>query len=67
MRELFTAPTVYAMAKLLDGSQTIERSSPEQIIDLEQQIEANDLKGDMYVVYFCWRVLKAIIFLRQRT
>uniref|UniRef100_A0A914MEY8 Fatty acid synthase n=1 Tax=Meloidogyne incognita TaxID=6306 RepID=A0A914MEY8_MELIC len=47
MRELFTAPTVYAMAKLLDGSQTIERSSPEQIIDLEQQIEANDLKGDI--------------------
>ncbi|CAK5054419.1 unnamed protein product [Meloidogyne enterolobii] len=56
IRELFTAPTVYAMAKLLDGSQ-IERSSPEQIIDLEQQIEANDLKGDMYVfVFFCWRV-----------
>ncbi|CAK5012196.1 unnamed protein product [Meloidogyne enterolobii] len=46
IRELFTAPTVYAMAKLLDGSQ-IERSSPEQIIDLEQQIEANDLKGDI--------------------
>uniref|UniRef100_A0A1I8BUP7 Fatty acid synthase n=1 Tax=Meloidogyne hapla TaxID=6305 RepID=A0A1I8BUP7_MELHA len=57
IRELFTAPTVYAMAKLLDGNQTIERSSPEQIIDLEQQIEANDLKGgimDLHLRAF-WR------------
>lgn len=35
------------MAKLLDGNQTLERASPEQNIDLEQQIEAHDLKGGM--------------------
>ena len=47
IRDLFTAPTIYAMAKLLDGSQTLERASPEQNVDLEQQVEAHDLKGGM--------------------
>uniref|UniRef100_A0A915CXH4 Fatty acid synthase n=1 Tax=Ditylenchus dipsaci TaxID=166011 RepID=A0A915CXH4_9BILA len=44
MRELFLAPTVYAMACILDGS---ERSSPEQILDLDYQVDTHDVKDNV--------------------
>jgi hypothetical protein len=44
IRDLFNAPTIYAMARILDGS---ERVSPEHTVDLEQQVEAHDLKENV--------------------
>ena len=44
MHDLFSAPTVYSMARLLDGT---ERVSPVQNVDLEQQVEAHDLKHNV--------------------
>ncbi|KAL3110217.1 hypothetical protein niasHT_015820 [Heterodera trifolii] len=44
MRDLFAAPTVYAMAKLLDGA---ERASPEEEVDLEQQVDNHDLHDNV--------------------
>uniref|UniRef100_A0A914I8B1 Carrier domain-containing protein n=1 Tax=Globodera rostochiensis TaxID=31243 RepID=A0A914I8B1_GLORO len=44
MRDLFAAPTVYAMGKQLDGA---ERASPEQDVDLEQQVDNHDLHDNV--------------------
>lgn len=44
MRDLFSAPTVYEMARILDG---VERGSPEQTIDLSHQIETHDVKDNV--------------------
>ena len=44
MRDLFSAPSVYAMARLLEGS---ERISPEQFLNLRQQVEAHDIKDNV--------------------
>lgn len=41
MRDLFSSPTVYSMAQMLDGS---VRGSPEQFIDLDYQVETHDIK-----------------------
>ncbi|KAI6233005.1 Fatty acid synthase [Aphelenchoides fujianensis] len=44
IRDLFAAPTVYEQAKLLDGS---ERKSPENTVDLDNQVETHDLKDNV--------------------
>lgn len=44
IRDLFAAPTVYEMAKILDGN---ERSSPDQTVDLDYQIETHDVKDNV--------------------
>lgn len=48
VRDLFAAPTVYAMARLLDGTMTgIDRFFSEYYIDLDQQVETYDIKDNM--------------------
>lgn len=48
VRDLFAAPTVYAMARLLDGTMTgVDRFFPEYYIDLDQQVETYDIKDNM--------------------
>ena len=42
--DLFTAPTIYGMAKILDGSET---NSIDSKIDLEAQVESHDVKDNM--------------------
>ena len=48
LRDLFAAPTVYAMARLLDkGINGAERISTEPYIDLDQQVETYDVKDNV--------------------
>jgi len=54
MRDLFSAPTVYAMAQLLDGA---DRVSPEHLVDLDYQVDTHDIKDtvmDLHLRAF-WR------------
>lgn len=44
IRDLFAAPTVCEMAKILDGS---ERNSPDQLVDLDNQVDIHDLKDNL--------------------
>jgi surfactin family lipopeptide synthetase A len=44
MRDLFSSPTVYAMARVLDGA---ERKSPDQIVDLDNEVKNHDIKDNV--------------------
>lgn len=44
MRDLFAAPTVSAMATLIDGA---DRVSPEITVDLDYQVETHDVKDNV--------------------
>ncbi|KAI6202975.1 Fatty acid synthase [Aphelenchoides besseyi] len=44
IRDLFAAPSVFEQAKLLDGC---ERKSPENTVDLDNQVETHDLKDNV--------------------
>lgn len=44
MRDLFAAPTVFEMARVLDGS---DQQSPEHQVNLDYQIETHDVKDNM--------------------
>ena len=57
MRDLFSAPTVYAMAQLLDGA---DRISPEHLVDLDYQVDTHDIKDtvmDLHLRAF-WRSME---------
>lgn len=44
IRDLFAAPTVFEMAKILDGN---ECQSPDQYVDLDSQVEIHDIKDNV--------------------
>ena len=44
MRDLFSSPTVYAMARVLEGS---ERNSPELNVDLDSEVTTHDIKDNV--------------------
>jgi hypothetical protein len=45
IRDLFGSPTVYEMARILDGGS--ERKSPDSHVDLDYQIETHDVKDNV--------------------
>jgi amino acid adenylation domain-containing protein/thioester reductase-like protein len=44
MRDLFSSPTVYAMARVLDGA---DRKSPDQNVDLDYEVTTHDIKDNV--------------------
>ncbi|CAD5209355.1 unnamed protein product [Bursaphelenchus xylophilus] len=44
MRDLFSSPTVYEMARIIDG---VDHQSPEHTVNLDYQVETHDVKDNI--------------------